>query len=69
VTRSTVLDDFKVSLLPDNFLLKLPFKLLEACFHSWKASWIRVPHLTIIIQFLPNIVDPIFCSTLENVIQ
>jgi hypothetical protein len=68
-TKSTVLDDFKVLLLSDNPLLKLPFKYLEACFRRREASWIWAPHLTIIIRFLPDIVDHILGWRLEDVIQ
>jgi len=35
-TNSKVLDDIKVSLQSDNPPLKLPFELLEVCFHFQK---------------------------------
>ena len=66
---STVSDDFKVSLLSDNPLLKLPFKLLGACFCRREASWIWAPRLTIIVRFLPYIVDHILGWRWEDVIQ
>jgi len=68
-TKSTVSDDFKVSQLFDNPLLKLPFKLLEACFRRRETSWIWAPRLTIIIRFLPDIIDHIFGWSWEDVIQ
>jgi hypothetical protein len=68
-TKSTVSDDFTVLLLSDNPLLKLPLKLLEACFHCREASWICAPRLTIIIQFLPDIVDHILGWRWEDVLQ
>ena len=58
-TKSTVPDDFKVLWLSDNPPLNLPFKLLEACFRRQESSWIWAPRLTIIIRFLPDIVDHI----------
>jgi hypothetical protein len=68
-TKSTVSDDFKVSLLSDNPLLKLPFKLLETCFHHREASRILASRLTIIIQFLHDIVDHILGWRWEDVFQ
>ena len=68
-TKSTVSDDFKLSWLSDNHLLKLPFELLEACFRSREASWIWMPHLSIIIQFLPDIVVHILRWRQEDVIE
>jgi hypothetical protein len=58
-TKRKVSDDFKASLLSDNPLLKLPFKLLEDHFSHRKASWIWALPLTIVIRFLLNIVDHI----------
>jgi hypothetical protein len=57
ITKSLVSDDLKVSLLSDYPLLTLPFKLLKACFHYQKASWICVPRPTMIIYLLPDISD------------
>jgi hypothetical protein len=68
-TKSMVSDDFKVSLLSDNPLLNVPFKLLETCFHRREDSWIWAPCLTIIIRFLPNIVNHILGWSWEDVIQ
>jgi len=64
-----VSDDFKLSLLSDNPPLQLPFKLWAACFYWQEASWIRVPPLSIIIRFLPNIIDYILSWRWEYVIQ
>jgi len=58
-TKSTVSDDFKVSLVPDSVLLKLLFKLLDACVCGWEASGMWAPSLTIVIRFLPDIIDRI----------
>jgi hypothetical protein len=60
-TKSTVSDDFKMLLLSDNPLLKLPFKHLEGCFRCQEASLIGAPRRTIIIRLLPDIVDHILC--------
>jgi hypothetical protein len=64
-----VLDGFKGSLLCNHSLLKLPFKLLEACFHRWEASWMWTLCLTITIRFLPDIIDHIIGGRWEDVIQ
>jgi hypothetical protein len=64
-----VSDELKGLLLSDNPLLKVPLKLLEACFCAWEACWMWVPFLTIIIRFLPDIVDHILGWRWENVIQ
>jgi len=63
------LDDFKVSLLSDNPLLKLPVKLLVACSHRREASLIYAPPLTINIDFLPDIFEYILGWRWENGIQ
>jgi len=68
-TKSTVPDDFKVSLLSDNPPFKLLVVLLEACLRPWEASWIWALHLSIIIRFLPNIIDHILGWRWEDVIQ
>jgi len=67
--QSTVSDAFKVLLLPDSPPLKLPFELLEACFHSQEASWIWVPCHGIIIRYLPDMTDHILGWRWEDVIQ
>jgi hypothetical protein len=64
-----VSDELKVLLLSDNPLWKVPLKLLEACFCAREASWMWVPFLTIIIRFLPDIVDHILGWRWENDIQ
>jgi len=46
-----------------------PLKLLEAWFHRREASWIWAWCRTIIIRFLPDIVDPILGCRWEDVIQ
>jgi hypothetical protein len=48
-TKSTVSDDFKVSLRSDNPLLKFPFEQLGACFRHQDAPSICAPRLTIIV--------------------
>ena len=58
-----------VSLLSGNFLLKLQFKLLEACFCRQEGSWIWAPRLTIIIRSLRDIIDHILRWRWEDVIQ
>ena len=68
-TKSTVSDDFKVLVVSDIPLLKLPFKRLEACLCHWEASWIWAPRLTIIIGFLPDLVYHILVRRCEDVIQ
>jgi hypothetical protein len=68
-TKSMVSDDFKVSLLSDSPLLKLAFKFLEACVCGRDASWIWAPRLTIIIQFLPDILNQILAWRCVDVIQ
>ena len=49
--------------------MKLPFKLLEACFRHQETSWIWAPGLTIIIRCLPDIVDHILGSSWEDLIH
>jgi hypothetical protein len=68
-TKSTVSDDYKLLLPSENALLKLPFKLLEACIHHWEASSIWAPCLTINIRFLPDIIDHILGWRWEDVTQ
>jgi len=67
-TRSTVLDDFMVSLMPENPPLKLPWQLLEACFGHQESAWIWAVRLGSNIQLLPNIVDHILGCRWEPVI-
>jgi len=49
VTKSTILDDYKVSLLSDNPPFKLALQHLEASIYCRKVSWISVLHLSISI--------------------
>jgi len=63
------MDDFKVSLLSHNPLLKLPFELLEAGFRPQEACSIWDPQLSINNPFLPDIVDRILGSMCEDVMQ
>lgn len=67
-TESMVSDDFKVLLLSENPASKLAFKLLEACFCSLEACWSWEPHLSSIMQFLPNIIGHILSWRWEDVI-
>jgi len=68
-TKSIVSDDFKVSLLPDNPPWMLHFECLESCVRCQEAAWIGVGHLSIIIQFLPNMIDYIVCWRSDDVIH
>jgi len=68
-TKSTHLDDFQVSLLPDHPPWKIPFELLETCFCRREASWIWARHFSINIRFLPDMVDHILGWRWEEVIQ
>jgi hypothetical protein len=68
-TKSTVLDDFKVSLQSDNPHLKLPFKVLKTGFRRQESSSIWVRSLTLIIRFLPNIITHILGWRWDDVIQ
>jgi len=67
--KSTVSDDFQVSLRCNNTPLKLPFERLKACVRRQTATWIWAPSLIIIIRFLPNIIDHIVSWRWEDVIQ
>ena len=67
-TKTTVPDDIKISLWSDKPSFKLLFNILEADFRSQEASWIWVPRLSIIIQFLSNIVDHILGWRWEDVL-
>jgi len=67
VIEITVLDDLKVYLLANHDLLKLRFEQLEACFRRPEASWIVALRLSIIVRFLPIIVDYILGWRWEDV--
>jgi hypothetical protein len=56
-TKIMVSDDFKVSLLFQNPLLKTSVKYLEDCLCGWEASCILAACLTIIIWLDPDIVN------------
>ena len=64
-----VLDHFKVLVLSGNPHLKHPFKLLGACFRHLEESRILGTHLSIIIRFLPDIIDHTFCWRWGDTIQ
>jgi len=68
-TESMVLDEFKVSLLPDNPPFMLPFELLEACYHCREHPGIWAAYLRIVNQFLPDIIGHILGCSNEDVIQ
>ena len=67
--NSIVTDGFNVSLLPDNSPLRLRLKLLEFCVRHQEASSILAPLHSIIIQFLPDILDHILGWRWEVFIQ
>jgi len=68
-TNSTIAHDFNVSLVSNNLLSKLQFKLLEACFRHREVCCIREPLLTIIIGFLHDIVNYILSWRWDDIIQ
>jgi len=68
-TKSRVPHEFNESLLPNNPLSKHPFKLLVAYFHCREYSWIWVLRLSIIIRFLPTIVNHILSCWWKDCIQ
>jgi hypothetical protein len=47
------------SLLLDILAVQHLFKLLESSFYCWAVSWIWMPHYTIIIQFLCDVMHHI----------
>jgi len=52
-----------------NTILKLPFELLEACFHFQEPSRIWAPRPSMMIEFLPNTINYILRWRWANVIQ
>jgi hypothetical protein len=67
--KSTVSDDFKVSLQSDNPLMKFLLKLLEVCFCHQESCCIWVLYIDNFIQYLANIVDHILGWRWPNVMQ
>ena len=68
-TNSMSLDDFEMSLLSHRPVWKHPVGCLEACCDCQKCFLTLVPHLSLIIQVLPDHVDSILHCRTENLIQ
>jgi hypothetical protein len=57
--ESMVSENLLKLLLLDILAVQHLFKLLESSFYCWAVSWIWMPHYTIIIQFLCDVMHHI----------
>lgn len=68
-SKSTVVDDSKLSLLADIPSMMLPCIISQASFRHWPPALIWVLYLSIIIGIFPNISQYIFHTRWKRIIQ